>query len=194
MEIVKRRIKTLRISNAAQRDYIPEDGLAKVLDEPCIKSLIKQEKEFGIDKVYHEDIIQTLRDGGRKLLAILILIDETKSLRIVLQSTWSDNGPDNCLPLNEAMAQKILSDKDSVKEFLKTQWEFIPPLFRQNSFPKVYDRSTIFPYSWDQRLERPRGNSTIYETRVDTRYLSLNKKLPVTLKVSKFVIIYTHSN
>jgi hypothetical protein len=193
METVKRRIKNLRITNAAQRDYIPEDDLAKVLDEACIRALVRQET-FGIDKVYHKSVIKTLHDGGRKFLAILILIDETLSLRRVLQSGLCENGPDNHLPLDKAGAEKILSDEDSVKEFLKTQWEFTVPLFRQNSFPKLYDSSTIFPYSSDERLERPRGNSTIYETEVDTRYLSLNKKLPAGLKVSKIVIVHTYNN
>jgi hypothetical protein len=194
MENIKRRIKNLRISNAAQRDYIPEDDLAKVLNKACIKALIKQETTFGIDKIYHKSVIETLHEGGRKFLAILILIDETLSLRRALQSGLCENGLDNHLPLDKAGAEKILSDEDSVKEFLKIQWEFTTPLFRQNTFPKLYDSSTIFPYFSDQRLERPRGNSTIYETEVDIRYLSLNKKLPAGLKVSKLVIFHTYSN
>ncbi|PQE28520.1 serine threonine kinase protein [Rutstroemia sp. NJR-2017a WRK4] len=171
METVKKRIKNLRISNAAQRDYIPEDDLAKVLDEACIRALVRQET-FGIDKVYHKSEVFGNSYSYRRTNEL----EESFAIRLC------ENGPDNCLPLDEAGAEKLFSDKDSVKEFLKTQWEFTTLLFRQNSFPKVYDSNTIFPYYSDQRLERPRGNSTIYETEVDTRYLSLNRKIPVGLK------------
>ncbi|CZR67835.1 uncharacterized protein PAC_17734 [Phialocephala subalpina] len=163
------RIYRLGQRNDHNHKYIPEGTLEGVLDEPCIRELLKRQC-FGISLSDHENVANRVINGGRKILAILIHIRATGCLRAFLSRSDNNNSIDSRLPLNIRTIKEFLPDPLKAERFDTHQWKFLAAVLREDDFLREYNTNMIFPYLKDNKASTQGASSDLYELQIDTRH------------------------
>lgn len=91
--------------------------------------------------------------GGRKTLAILVLIGMEKAI-LKFVETDQLQMRDLKLPLNIAKAVEILGGSDAAEKFCEMQWEFLVPILRKDRSQRdfEYDKTTL-PFMKSEQLK-----------------------------------------
>ena len=77
MERTRKNLKAALVKSAESKYFLPEDGLNGILTAETIRACIE---EAGIDIVLKRNCVEAVFDGGKKLLALLIMLNRVDLL------------------------------------------------------------------------------------------------------------------
>ncbi|KAL9032562.1 MAG: hypothetical protein Q9180_006432, partial [Flavoplaca navasiana] len=144
MDTLRDAIHLLRWECADSRSaFVPAASLDEVLTVEKIRSTLRT----SMVQLHREnEAISTIRYGGQKTFAILVMIHKPHSIiAFVEKDQLQTTAIDSRLPYSKADLDKILPVADSV-DFFERQWEFTAPVFRRRTGHRcLYDR-TVFPF------------------------------------------------
>ena len=145
--MLRARLKNAQIKNSESNYFLPDNGLYEILTGDVIKNCIS---EAEIDVSWKQPCIQAVLDGGRSLLALLILIDRVHILVTFLEMAPSlaSTTLDSRFPFSEEDLERIIrnEDEDARIDFYRRQWEVAAPIFCVGQPHYSYYKETIFPF------------------------------------------------
>ncbi|KAH8882492.1 kinase-like protein, partial [Thozetella sp. PMI_491] len=152
--------------NYESKWYIPATELEKALSAENVKDAVVESK---IQPYKQDEVVQAILHGGKKIFAVLLLIDEAKCFVNFLGHDHLQNTPlDAKLPYTQPELDTILGEAAGVL-FHRTQWQVLAPVFRGDLSHRVFDKATILPFIHNVKI----GNGafgTVYEVVLDARH------------------------
>lgn len=142
IENVRLQIQLGLVESHARRSFLPNEKLEEIFSPTTIQRVIEN---LDCDKDELISLPRTIRDGGRKVLAMLIWCN-----RLDLIVTFRNYGfLDHRLPLEEDDAKRLAGDFDGIELARRTQWIFCPYVFPEKmwEFHRQIDRRVILPFT-----------------------------------------------
>ena len=131
-----------RCLNAEHRYFIPAATFDRILTTDAVRSVVK---ECGISSHRQSEVIQIIEDGGRKTLAILLMIRLPQLFTQFVEIDQYSQGVDMKLPYDRRTLESILPF-GAARKFHDTQWEFIAPRFRKGMGHRKLEFNTVLPF------------------------------------------------
>lgn len=158
------KIQELRRQNAYNQLYIPEQQLFLIITHEVVHAEFKR---IQISPYLLEELTRTIMVGARKVFAILVLIEEVRLVRDLINR---DKFQDYCLPLQP----QDLKDWDAAVtiNFYDTQWQFLSPCFTQSMISRSINPKCVMPFLKDKNIGKG-GFGTIYEVCLDPKHQDL---------------------
>ena len=110
--MLRARLKNAQVKTSEAKYFLPNEKLYRILTDDMVRDCISKAQ---IDASWKQHCIQAVLDGGRALLALLILIDRTELLVSFLETSQSPFSTlDSKLPFTQAALERaIKDDKDA---------------------------------------------------------------------------------
>lgn len=166
MDALKRRLLGIETENYESKWYIPVTELEEALNVENVKAAVVESK---VQPYKQDEVVQAVLHGGKKIFAILLLVDEAKCFVNFMEHDHLQNKPlDAKLPYTRPELDVIL-DETASGLFHRTQWKVIAPLFRRDLSHRVFDKASILPFIHNVKI----GNGsfgTVYEVVLDARH------------------------
>lgn len=146
MEDIRRDLKKALVKNVDAKFFLPEQELMRILTDDNVKKCIGQADMEGHLK--HDCIIAVL-NGGRRVLALLIML---KKLEIIRKFVETDQSPkiahlDSRLPFEREALERILRDDiDTIRDISKNQWEVMAPYFQEEQTHRIFQVDVVMPF------------------------------------------------
>lgn len=140
------RLTIVSLQNINKAQYIPEGQLDEILTSENIRICLEQSK---ISPNLWDDCIAAVESGGRRVFAILILVERMLFLDkfVGIDGSHIDLHLDAQLPLPNERLVRLLGSQSKAKDFYKRQWEVLAPVFDGSSIHRTYDKDTILPFT-----------------------------------------------
>jgi hypothetical protein len=134
------------VSDINKAKFIPEGQLYAILTPEIIENCIQESK---IEPDLWEDCIRAVLLGGRRILAILVLIERVHFLGnfVEIDGSHQDLHLDSRLPLPLYRLISLLESDSKADDFYRRQWEMLAPIFDGRSIHRKYDKSTVIPFT-----------------------------------------------
>ena len=163
---LKSSIKRLRRQDAQGKFYVPNLSFRSLITSEIVYAELKKAE---IEPSLLEDLTKGIIADGRKVLAILILIEQVQLVQDFMECYPR---PDYRLPL--LFDQLNSFDENRVGSmiafsFHETQWQFLVPQFTQSMISKLIPSKSALPFSKDEEIGNG-GFGTIYEIRLDLHH------------------------
>jgi hypothetical protein len=155
---LRSKILRLSVKSLDGRNFFPEKDVA-ALPEDDLRLAVRS----SIEEVYRRDeAVQLVLRGGRKVFALLIILNEESMLVNFLETdTALSKSLDSRLPLTESALLSLFANSAHgdviAKEFFDRQWEFIAPLFRLDISHRFFDDMTVMPFVWGSKTSAGEG-------------------------------------
>jgi hypothetical protein len=179
----------LEVKNFEGNYFIPLLKLEKLLTRKKVVGLLK---EHGIEFHQEAQVADAVFQNGLRLFATLASI---RSIRFITKFLEKDQVPhiglDSKFPWTESSLLPILEDSKRCGSFLKKQWRFLAPVFRQDQYQRVLDDSTILPFL-SQTLITDGGFSKVLRITVDGSHHQLSNtqgEVSIVITVESFTIL-----
>lgn len=174
-------LRRLRIQNPHEkRPFVPYNRLVETLIRDTVIDLLKGELDISFTR--RNEIADAVLNGGLRLFAILVDIDELAALVRFLEL---DKLSDSKLPLSEQDLTTILKEygSDTADQFFSTQWTYLPPILVKNHSCRTLDPWTVLPFEEIEmvQLASPGGFSEVHIVQLHT------PDNPLALKVRAFL-------
>ncbi|KAI1074718.1 kinase-like protein [Whalleya microplaca] len=161
-------LKRLRKDNVDKRSYIPLHLFYSKTSKRAIRHSLDQND---IPKVHRDEVADRIFKHGRKILAILILIDKVKFvLKFIEQAQLQDQK----LPLKTKDLCEILGDEDIAKDFYQKQWELLAPEFCLGTLTDPVPGRVALPFLEDKWIGKGHF-ANVYEIQVDQEHVGKGK-------------------
>ncbi|KAF4335478.1 kinesin [Fusarium beomiforme] len=161
MNQLKSDIKRLRRKNASQQWYIPERALLEFMTEDAINNTLAKSS---VPSHQHAETLQRILEGGRRIYAILVLLDFYQYLTNFIEGDQLDDGK---LPFTlETLSHSLEIPSEDAKDFEDKQWELIAPVFRRGTLNRRLEQSFVLPFNQDKRIGKG-AFGTVYEVVLD---------------------------
>ena len=143
MEKLQESIQMLRVENSIGQDFIPETKLFELLTEDVVKETCKKV----IDTFNSKDVAEVIFRRGRKIFAILVLINHLELIeRFIKDDHFQTSILNHRLPFSVEYLELILLNKHRATLFNKQQWEFYAAFFLNSGIPRCLHKRIILPY------------------------------------------------
>lgn len=163
MTTLKERIDSLERKNVHSRYFVPHRDLHEVLTRDAIHEALQDSTVPGWRL---KETIENVMNGGRRIFAILVLMDEVDSIcKFIGNDQLEPVQLDSKLPYEIPSLEKILSQA-TAKNFYKKQWKFSAPTFSRTILPRFLHNDTILPFLKDQYVGAG-SFGTVFEIEVD---------------------------
>ena len=171
MDRLQESILMLRVENSLGQDFIPETKLLELLTEDTVRATCKNlTNTFG-----SKDIADVVFSKGRKVFAILVLINHLDLIERFIQNDHFQTSPlDHKLPFSIEHLERTLSNKHRAAFFYKQQWEFCAAFFSNSGIPRCLDKRTILPYQRNSYLAEG-GFGTIWDVEINDAHHGLGR-------------------
>ena len=146
---LQERIESLRCANAEGRYFVPAGALEKVLTIDAVQFAVR-ECGIALYEYHQQHITSMILKGGRKVFAILTMLDEQTLISKFLQNDkfeWTKL--DSNLPYAHSALELIMSRTRAWK-FHEIQWEFIAPVFKRGMPHYTLSDDVILPFVDEQ--------------------------------------------
>jgi predicted RNA binding protein YcfA (HicA-like mRNA interferase family) len=154
----------LEVENFERNHFIPLPQLEKCLTREKVMGLLK---EHGIEFHRETQVADAVFRNGLRLFATLASI---RSIKFITRFLEKNQVPytdlDSKFPWSESSLLPILEDSKRCGSFLKRQWRFLAPVFRQDQYQRVLDERTILPFL-SEKLLKDGGFSRVSKITVD---------------------------
>ncbi|KAK7431669.1 hypothetical protein QQZ08_001888 [Neonectria magnoliae] len=161
MDQLRSSIKRLRRKNASNRWYIPEQSLLTAMTEDAMNNALGKS---GTPPHQHAETLQRILQSGRKIFAVLVLLDCQKYLANFIEADLLDDGK---LPFKiNTLSHSLEIPGEDAGDFEEKQWEFIAPVFRRGTLNRRLGESFVLPFTRDVRIGKGMFG-TVYEAVLD---------------------------
>ena len=128
MDVIRHQIRALRQRNTDGKWFIPDRSLESVLEYEAVQTSLQD--YCGIEPYGVKWMTRAIRNGSRKIFAILILIREEKKVGAFLEHFLQSDDQilDFQLPFSPIKLEEVLPQAVA-NEFSEHQWEFLAPIF-----------------------------------------------------------------
>lgn len=166
--------------------FISDRDLEETVSETAIEEVLSS-KKFAPKFYKRREIIQLISKGGRKTLAILVLLGiEEAILKFVENDHLKPLDPQ--LPLKKETITLILGDIKEAKDFYQLQWEFLAPfLHKDRSHRKFEHTETIQPFLTRELINSDGGFGDIFKVTLHPSHQRL-VELDASGKVTPFFL------
>jgi hypothetical protein len=124
----------------------------------------------GIEKYHLDETAKRILADGRKIFAILVLIDQPA---LVVTFIDKDQLQDHLLPFDETILGEISSNLE-IKEFVEKQGEFLTPTFTVGTFTRFTNDTAALPFTKDSEIGRGH-HANVFEIAIDPEHQILEK-------------------
>lgn len=164
-------IDRLRLSscNYEQKKFVSNRALEKLMTESAIREVLE---ELRIPSADLETLSRGILQGGQMVFAILLLVDNAKSIGLFLSNDYRQAGIDSRLPHNRETLSEILSgyegDSDCdliASRFEEKQWSFALPKFESRMMQYRFPSSTVIPIL-ERKLVAEGGFGDIFKVKL----------------------------
>lgn len=133
----------LRVHNAYNQHFVPEDKLHDMISTDMVATLLGK-----ISPTYRADEIMTfILQRATKIFGILVLISEVDQItNFIEHDQFGTHQLDHQLPFTETRLAEILEDGFVASKFYDTQWEFVAVTFSGQVMPRTLEKRTVFPF------------------------------------------------
>jgi hypothetical protein len=149
MASLREKLLNLEVETVDGGRFIPEKLLEQTLTEPEIKRVLSG-SQFKRAFYKQEELSQMILEGGKKLLAILILMErEGAILKFLQRDPLQGLSLDSKLPLDLEESRTVLEDGYSASTaaaFCEMQWKVLTPVLRNDRSHRVFDDCSILPF------------------------------------------------
>jgi hypothetical protein len=174
---LKTLIKNLRRQNADRRYYVPLSAFYHTITYQHVRKVLVS---AGIEKYHLDETAKRILADGRKIFAILLLIDQPA---LVANFIDEDQLQDHLLPFDEKVLGEISSNLE-IKEFMEKQGEFLTPTFTIGTFTRFTNDTAALPFTKDSEIGRGH-HSNVFEIAIDPEHQVLEN--PFRQRVSLVV-------
>ena len=144
MADLRAQIHELRCRNVDGRYFVPNRALREVITEQAVLTAVEA---CGILPGRQEDIVKRVPQSGRRLFAILTLLNrQILILKFIENDQLIPRPLDSSLPFSLSTLQEMLTRADA-DDFFEKQWEFTVPILRSSRRGhRILNDYTIFPF------------------------------------------------
>lgn len=149
LEGLKARISRLAVRSEDGRSFYPAENVAEVLTNEVVRQLV----DLCIDEyVRRRETIALVRQGGRKLLIVLILINQLELLDkfIDTHTTHEKATLDTRLPFAQETLLEMFAKESNpdtlASSFFERQWEVLAPRFQPNFTHRTFADMQVLPF------------------------------------------------
>lgn len=125
-------------------------------------------KASQIEPYYQQEVTNKIMKSGRKIFAILVLIDEP---RLVANFIEVDLLQDQRLPFSTQLLRQHLEPSHAC-DFFEKQWEVLAPEFSRSTLSRVIQPQAALPFALDVRIGEG-SFGTVFEIALDTDHQTL---------------------
>lgn len=144
MRSLSETLRGLELKTYSGQTIIPHNLLDQALTVDAINDLLSS-NEFQRAFYKREELTQLLLNGGKKTIAVLLLIQRPTSILKFLERDMLQN-LDSRLPLTVDELRQILEDGTAAEEFYQTQWSLLAPILQKNRSHRIFEENTPLPY------------------------------------------------
>lgn len=131
----------LRQENFDTQKFVPEGDLQDLLSEDVIARSIRS---CDIDFYKHAETIHTIKNGARKIFAILVLLNQEVAItKFIENDQLQCSQLDSKLPFPLSILESM--EFDGAQDFYERQWEFVSPIFSDLATHRVLDNNIRLP-------------------------------------------------
>jgi hypothetical protein len=160
MEQLESLILQQRVVNVNKRDFFPEGTLENILTEQRIRDCLRLSR---VEPHIKDEYLGRVISGGRKILAILILIRRVELLGCFIESANPKvSHIDFRLPFTEEGLREILKDELAAKNFYDYQWETCSPCFSRAQSHQVF-YSELYRMPFLNLVDRKEGGFSVVD-------------------------------
>ncbi|KAA8895937.1 kinase-like domain-containing protein [Sphaerosporella brunnea] len=136
-----------------ERFFIPDKCLEELITTDAVRNLLS-DAQFRLDFYKRDELVKLIAEGGKKTLAILVLIQREKAiLRFLEADQLQGQSLDSKLPLEQVKVGAILGDLTAAQDFCRIQWEFLVPIIRKDRSHRDFEHpETILPFLQCEKL------------------------------------------
>ncbi|KAI4160296.1 MAG: hypothetical protein LQ342_005888 [Letrouitia transgressa] len=151
MESLREELESNLLRNIDSRQFIPDHQVGQIVSDNVVRACVEQSS---IEHQLREDCIGTILAGGRRVLAILMMLDHEYLITKFVEkdNLLKDTTIDSRLPFPVAALESILSNKRLAIRFETRQWEVISPYFRPERNHRILPESTILPFTHQEAI------------------------------------------
>jgi len=148
LETLFRKFTEALVENADSKTFLPDSDLIRLLEEaePNLKQCLINAQ---VDPLEHDEVLELIRHGGRKVFATLVLMNN-HPVNLILKFMAGDqmlwNELDARLPFALVELNLILGDDHLAKLFYLKQWVLLSPLFKSDRAHREFEKHTILPF------------------------------------------------
>jgi hypothetical protein len=163
-------LEDLEVENFEKHAFVPLPELEKFLTREKIVGLLR---EHGIEFHREAQVADAVFQNGLRLFATLASIRSIRFItRFLEREQVPRTGLDSKFPWSESILLPILEDSKRCSSFLKKQWRFLAPIFRQDQYQRVLDDRTLLPFL-SQTLLKQGGFSKVFKVTIDRSHHQL---------------------
>jgi len=137
-------LRGLELKTYSGQTIIPHNLLNQTLTAGAINDLLSG-NEFQRAFYKRDELTQLLLNGGKKTIAVLLLIQRPISILKFLERDMLQD-LDSRLPLTVDELGQILEDDRDAEEFYQTQWSVLAPILQKNRSHRIFEENTPLPY------------------------------------------------
>jgi hypothetical protein len=144
---IRSQIQASLVNTDSGLDFLPENKLDEIFNDETIKGVIKN---LDCDKDELLNLPNTIRDGGKKVLAMLIWQNRPDCIVKFRNSGFLDSR----LPFEETDMMRLVGKFDGIELARRIQWKFCPYVFPKDmwEYHRQIDRRTILPFTGTERI------------------------------------------
>lgn len=146
MERTRRNLEKALVKSVESKYFLTEDALNNVLTQDIIRECIEQ---ADIDVLLKRNCIEAVFEGGKKVLALLIMQNRVGLLAKFVETDHSSKSGhlDSRLPFEQQTLTRILMDDgDAIFNIQRHQWELMAPYFQEGRAHRIYQTDVIMPF------------------------------------------------
>jgi hypothetical protein len=182
-----RSIRNLRRRNAHNKPYIPLRSLYKIL---TLDRVCEELKEAAIDWYHVEEVSRQIVKDGRRIFAILVLINRVSHVKTFLER---DRLQDCLLPFNvQGLRNFEDEDRTFAVEFHSRQWELLAPCFSRGTICRQVDERCPLPFC-KEKMVGDGAFGTVHEISLDADHQSPGDGFPKRVSCAHYVLCYVMS-
>jgi hypothetical protein len=186
---MKSSIKALRRQNYENKSYISPSALDELVTEGAILRILS-ESNVG-KKGSHTDIAEEILKSGKKVFAILVLMEKPELIVNFIKDDGFRHAIDSNLPFVEQLPKPTMTDPEVIersldsrlarilgvahlRQFEKKQWEFTAPVFGRGILSRALHEFTVLPFPW-QGIRKGSGSfGVVYPIIIDPAHRSFD--------------------
>ena len=159
-------------NDETKRRFVPDGALDGCIDDGTARNILES-LEF--EPFENKSALEAVMNGGRRVFAILITINEAKSmLDFIANDPLQSQSLDSRLPYTRENLNFL--DGPIADEFYERQWGFAAPVLTRQFHHRKLDEATILPFI-ESRLLGSGGFGTVYKVRVQRNHQKLQPHL-----------------
>lgn len=168
LEPFREELESKLLQNVDCRRFIPDNEILRIVSDDVVRASVEQST---IEPQLREDCIDAVLAGGRRVLAILLMLDHEHFIAEFVEKDFllKDSVMDSRLPFSVETLEAIFSSKRLAIRFENRQWEVTSPYFRSEKNQRIFPENIVLPFT-HQEVIREGGFGQIWKVRLPSRH------------------------